>query len=74
MTLEELYGKIMASGKLKAGVAQAAEDGKLVEWTTTRGVEITPVSLTASTPPSQRFPQSLPLSPLPSSPRTPQGS
>jgi hypothetical protein len=35
MTLEELYGKIMASGKLKAGVAQAAEDGKLVEWTTT---------------------------------------
>ena len=48
MTLEELHGKIMANGKLKAGVAQAAEDGKLVEWTTAQGVEATGEELAAS--------------------------
>ena len=30
MTLEEPFGKIMADDELKAGVAQAAKDGKIV--------------------------------------------
>ncbi len=47
MTLEELYGKIMADDELKAGVAQAAEDGKLVEWAAAQGVETTEEELAA---------------------------
>ena len=41
MTLEELYGKIMADDELKAGVAQAAKDGTVVEWAAAQGVETT---------------------------------
>ena len=47
MTLEELYGKIMADDALKAEVAQAAKDGKLVEWAAAQGVEATEEELAA---------------------------
>ena len=47
MTLEELYGKIMADDALKAEVAQAAKDGKLVEWAAAQGVETTEEELVA---------------------------
>lgn len=47
MTLEELYGKIMADDALKTEVAQAAKDGKLVEWAAAQGVEATEEELSA---------------------------
>ena len=47
MTLEELYGKIMADDELKAEAAQAAKDGKLVEWAAAQGVEATEEELAA---------------------------
>ncbi len=39
MTLEELYGKILADDELKEGLAKAFEDGKIVEWVSAQGVE-----------------------------------
>ena len=47
MTLEELYGKIMADKGLQAEVAKATEDGSLLEWVKAQGVETTAEELAA---------------------------
>ncbi len=39
MTIEELYGKILADDELKADFAQAYENGKFVEWVNAQGVD-----------------------------------
>ena len=41
MTLEELYGKVVADDELKEAFAEAAKDGKAAEWAAAQGVEAT---------------------------------
>ena len=41
MTIEELYGKIMADDALKEAAAKAAEAGNILDWVKQQGVEAT---------------------------------
>ena len=41
MTIEELYGKIMADDALREDFAKAAESGDIAEWAKGQGVEAT---------------------------------
>ena len=41
MTIEELYGKIMADDALKEAAAKAAESGDIAAWAKEQGVEAT---------------------------------
>ena len=41
MTIEELYGKIMADDALKEAAAKAAEAGNIAAWAKEQGVEAT---------------------------------
>lgn len=41
MTIDELYGKVLADDKLKASLTEAAKAGKIEEWVAAHGVEAT---------------------------------
>ena len=41
MTIEELYGKIMADDELREDFAKAAESGTIAAWAKEQGVEAT---------------------------------
>ena len=41
MTLEELYGKVVADDELKEAFSEAVKDGKAAEWAAAQGVEAT---------------------------------
>ena len=41
MTIEELYGKIMADDELREDFARAAESGDIAAWAKEQGVEAT---------------------------------
>ncbi len=41
MTIDELYGKVIADEDLKAEFAKAASDGKIAEWVAAQGVAAT---------------------------------
>ena len=41
MTIEELYGKVMADDELKEAFAKAAESGDIAAWAREQGVEAT---------------------------------
>ena len=47
MTIEELYGRVMADDDLKAQLAQAASEGRVAEWAAAQGVEATEEELLA---------------------------
>ena len=47
MTIEELYGKILADEKLKEEFAEAVKENRIAEWTATQGVEATEEELLA---------------------------
>ena len=47
MTIEELYGKILADEKLKEEFAEAVKEKRVVEWTAAQGVEATEEELFA---------------------------
>lgn len=47
MTLDELYGKVIADDALKAEMAAAANDGKIAEWVAAQGVEATEAEIAA---------------------------
>lgn len=47
MTIEELYGKVLADDGLKESLAKAAKDGMVVEWFAEQGVEATEEELLA---------------------------
>lgn len=41
MTIEELYGKVLADDELKTSLAEAVKAGKVAEWASAQGVEAT---------------------------------
>lgn len=41
MTIDELYGKVLADDELKASLTKAAKAGKIEEWVAAHGVEAT---------------------------------
>ena len=47
MTIEELFGKVIADDALKEEFAQAAKDGKMQEWAAAQGVDATQEELIA---------------------------
>lgn len=47
MTIEELYGKVLADDGLKEELAKAASDGKIAEWAAAQGVDATEDELKA---------------------------
>lgn len=47
MTIEELYGKVLADDELKAGLVEAAKAGTIAEWAAAQGVEATEEELLA---------------------------
>ena len=47
MTIEELYGKVLADEGLKVQLAEAAKAGKLSEWMAKQGVDATEEELLA---------------------------
>ena len=47
MTIEELYGKVLADDALKTQLGEAAKAGKLVEWVAEQGVETTEAEILA---------------------------
>lgn len=47
MTIEELYGKVLADDELKTQLAEAAKAGNLTEWVAEQGVDATEEELLA---------------------------
>lgn len=47
MTIDELYGKVIADDELKAELAEAAREGRVAEWAAAQGVEATEEELRA---------------------------
>lgn len=47
MTIEELYGKVLADDELKKSLGEAIEAGTLLEWVAAQGVDATEEELTA---------------------------
>ena len=47
MTIEELYGKVLADDELKTSLAEAVKAGKVAEWASAQGVKATEEELLA---------------------------
>lgn len=47
MTVEELYGKVLADDELKASLTEAAKAGNIEAWVAAQGVEATEEELLA---------------------------